>query len=126
MGNTSARRKPRLPRVEEIADRQLYDRVERREGGLYLVDTRGLLADVEVRNEEASSLARFEENMDGLTKAWQVNALRVLVRNYHWMSKEGKQDRLEALNRRWRALYGDADFVVDEGPEGPVSLMRTG
>lgn len=104
-----------LPKVEQIADRAVqYDRVERLDGRLYLVDTRGLYAPVEVRDEETKGLPEFEENIRRLASADSVNLARAAVAAYPWMTEEGKEIRDALLSARWRELFGDALFVIDQ------------
>ncbi len=111
------RRTKRLLPPEAIADfRPGTDRVERRDGRLYVVDGQGLLADVEVQNlETPEALEKFRQNAAKMTKANDLGAWGQRVRFTALLSREGKLERLEILGARWRELFGDASFVVDEG-----------
>lgn len=107
------RRRP-LPRAEDIADRGPWDKVERSNGHLYLMDTRGYLAPVRIRDDETTGWPAFVENCQKLTKAGEINQRILWVARYPWMTPEAKQKRIQALRDRWRQLFGDAMFVVDE------------
>ena len=108
----------RLPRINQIADRnQSYERVERKNDRLYLVDTRGLLADVEVLDEETEGWHEFQEYVARMTRTEQINRARLAIRHEPWMTFEAKQVRDDLLRARWRELFGDAMFVVDDPPE---------
>lgn len=104
----------KLPRPEEIADfHPVSDRVERRNGKLYVVDITGMRAPVEVRDEETSGLLQFKENAAKLATAAEINDHFFRIRATPFLSDEGRKERLEILRARWKELYGDALFVVD-------------
>ena len=108
------RRRRTLPSVDAIADRQPSDIVERRNGRLYLVDTNGAFAPVEIRDEETEGWPKFQENVAKMTRADEINRpWRALLQD-HWITEEGRQMRIDLLRQRWRELFGDAMFVVDD------------
>ena len=108
------RRKQRLLPVESIADRQPTDRLERRDGHVYLVDTNGLFAPVEVRDDETEGWPAFQSNIQKIARAEELNrAFRAVVLTAV-LSDEGREMRLNALRARWRELFGDANFVVED------------
>lgn len=110
------RRKGKLLPPENISDFRLgIDRLERREGRLYVVDGQGLLADLEVKDRETTeALERFRQNVAKMTTAGDLSACGQRVRFTALLSREGKVERLEVLSTRWRELFGDAKFVVEE------------
>ena len=112
--STKRRRRSQLPRISQISDRDpAHDRLERKEGRLYLVDTRGVLADVEVLDEETEGWPLFQENVARMTRASEINRARQALRLEPWMTYEAKKIRDDLLRTRWEFLFGDAAFVVD-------------
>ena len=110
----SRRRRRDLLAVEQVSDRcEQYDRVQRIDGKLYLADTRGLFAPLEVRDDEAEQLPAFRENLKKLRTANEVNMARRAVACYPWISQEGKEARDALLSARWREIFGDELFVID-------------
>lgn len=124
-------RSKRLPSVEHLPFLQPTDRVERRDGRLYVLDTEGFYAPIEVLDEETMDLealaayrARVQE-IDSLERCrWHI----LTVANYAAMSREARLQRLGILRGRyrefWRARYGDAMFAVVDQPEEPWSLVK--
>ena len=102
--------KRRLLRAENICDRGPGDRLERRNGNLYLVNEQGY-APVQVEDRETTGLPPFLATCAGLLDAEQIGRWALMV-STALMSPEAKQARLEALQQRWHQLYGDALFVV--------------
>ena len=107
-------RKQRLPTVEAIADRQPTDRLERRDDHLYLVDTNGYFAAVEVRDEETEGWPTFQANTQKMARAEEINRAFRAVALTSVLTEEGREMRLNALRDRWRELFGDAKFVVED------------
>lgn len=107
-------RKPRLLPVEAIADRQPSDRLERRDGRLYLVDGNGYFAPVEVRDEETEGWPAFQANTRKMLRAEEINRAFRAVALTGSLTDEGRAVRLNALRARWRELFGDANFVVED------------
>ena len=111
---TSRRRRRGLLTVEQVSDRsERYDRVQRIDGKLYLVDTRGPLAPLEVRDDETEQLPEFQDNIKKLWTANEVNMARRAIACYPWLSREGKEARDALLSARWREIFGDELFVID-------------
>jgi hypothetical protein len=109
-------RKRRLLPLEAISDFRLgIDRVDRRDGRLFVVDGQGYLADVEVQNGETpEALETFGENVAKMTRAGDLSAWGQRVRFTSLLSRDGKLERLAVLSSRWRALFDDAKFVVED------------
>jgi hypothetical protein len=107
------RKQPLLP-VEAIADRQSTDRLERRDGRLYLVDTKGYFAAVEVRDDETAGWPTFQANTQKMLRAEEINRVVRMVALTGALTDEGREMRLNALRARWRELFCDAMFVVDD------------
>ena len=108
------RRKQLLLPVEAIADRQPTDRLERRDGRLYLVDTKGYFAAVEVRDDETAGWPTFQANTQKMLRAEEINRVVRMVALTGSLTDEGREMRLNALRARWRELFGDANFVVED------------
>lgn len=108
------RRTRTLPRVTAIWDRGPSDEVRRIDGGLFLVDTNGDYAPVQLRDEEQDGWDTFVANTAKLTSAGQINDRITLVGSSPMLSEEGRQDRIQCLLDRWQELFGDAKFVVDD------------
>ena len=108
------RRRQRLLPVESISDRQPNDRVERRDGRLYVVDTNGFFAPVEVRDDETAGWPTFQANTQKTFRAEELNRAFRAVALTSVLTEEGREMRLNALRARWRALFGDAKFVVED------------
>ena len=51
-----------LPRIQDISDRQPTDKVVRRDGKLWLVDTNGAYADLELLDSETTDYPTFQAN----------------------------------------------------------------
>lgn len=108
------RHKQRLLPVEAIADRQATDRLERRDGRLYLVDTNGYFAGVEVQDQETEGWPIFQANVQKMARAEELNRWFRIVALTGALTDVGRQMRLNALRARWRELFGDANFVVED------------
>lgn len=108
------RRRQALPPVEAIADRQPTDRLERRDGRLYLVDTNGYFAPVEVRDDETEGWSTFQANTQKMARAEEVNRAFRAVALTSVLTDQGREARLRVLRIRWRELFGDANFVVED------------
>ena len=108
------RRRRTLPSVDAIADRQPSDIVARRNGRLYLVDTNGAFAPVEIRDEETEGWPKFQENVAKMTRADEINRSWLALLQHPWITEEGRQLRIALLRQRWRELFGDAMFVVND------------
>ena len=108
------RRRQRLLPVEAIADRQPSDRLERRDGRLYLVDTNGDFAAVEVQDQETEGWPTFQANTQKMVRAEEINRWFRVVALTASLADEGREVRLNALRSRWRELFGDANFVVED------------
>lgn len=108
------RRRQRLLPVENISDRQPTDRLERCDGRLYLVDTNGYFAAVEVRDEETEGWPTFQANTQKMVRAEEINRWFRIVALTSVLTEEGREMRLNALRARWRDLFGDAKFVVED------------
>ena len=106
--------KQRLLPVEAIADRQSTDRLERRDGRLYLVDTKGYFAAVEVRDDETAGWPTFQANTQKMLRAEEINRVVRMVALPGSLPAEGREIRLNALRARWRELFGDSNFVVED------------
>ena len=104
----------RLPSVESISDRQYTDRLERRDGRLYLVDANGAYAPVEVRDDETEGWPKFQENVAKLTRADDINRWFRMVALTGALTEAGREMRLNALRARWQELFGAAMFVVED------------
>jgi len=89
------------------------DRVERRNGRLYIVDTKGEYAPVEVLDQETPGLPIFQANVQKMTRANEIATWWFRVKADPYLSDQGKQERGAILRARWRELFGDAVFVVD-------------
>jgi len=104
-----------LPKVAELFDTApLTGYLERREDGLYLVSKEGHLAAIQVQDEETEGWTTFWENAAKMTKAAEINNAVLQVRRYPWMTEPAKRARVNLLRARWRELFGDAMFVVDD------------
>lgn len=112
--HTSKRRRQPLLPVEAIADRQSTDRLERGDGRLYLVDTNGSFAPVEVRDDETEGWPTFQANTKKMVRAEEVNRWFRIVALTASLTHKGREMRLTALRARWRELFGDAKFVVED------------
>ena len=108
------RRRKRLLPVENISDRQYTDRLERRDGHVYLVDTMDLFAPVEVRDDETTGWPTFQANTQKMVRAEEINRWFRIVALTGGLTEEGREMRLKALRARWRDLFGDANFVVED------------
>ena len=107
-------KRKRLSKVEEIADRQeMFDKLERRNGRVYLVDLREVLAPVEVRDEETEGWGKFQRNTQAMTTASEINRAYWAIWHYPWLTDEGRAARIQLLRARWRQLFAESNFVVD-------------
>ena len=107
------RRRPRLPKIESLAFLEPTDRLERRGGQLYVMDSKGIYGAIQVEDEETKGWPKFQETVAKMTRAGQINNAISNVRRYRWMTQPAKDARVGLLNARWRELFGDAMFVTD-------------
>ncbi len=127
----TTRRKRRLPRIVDLADTQPTDRVERRDGGVFVVDGNGSYAPVRVEDEEGMDLLgqrrwrTFVAGMESIARVrWHIFTQRAAP-----ISAETLAFRVGVLLERdreiWRAKYGEGVMfaVVDESEE-PWSLEK--
>ena len=108
------RRRPRLPKIESLAFLEPTDRLERRDGKLYVVDSKGIYGAIRVEDEETKGWPKFQENVAQMTKAGEINNAILAVGRYRWITQPAKDARVELLRTRWRELFGDAMFVTDD------------
>ena len=105
---------PRLPKIESLAFLGPTDRLERRDGKLYLVDSQGSYVAIQVEDEETKGWPKFQESVAKMAKAGEINNAIFAVRPFQWMTHPAKDARVGLLNARWRELFGDAMFVTDD------------
>ena len=67
------RRRPRLHKIESLAFVETTDRLERRGGKLYVVDSKGIYRAIQVEDEETKVWPKFQENIRKMTKAGEIN-----------------------------------------------------
>ena len=121
----------RLVTVEQIADRQASDHVERRGDRVYLVDGNGSYAPVQVQDREgmdSASQARYLAWVKTLASTARIRWHMGIIRTYAGLSEHSRKVRLEALAQRdrelWREKYGDASFAVPEDSDVAWSMEQ--
>ena len=64
---------------------------------------------------ETDSWPIFQANTKKLTSAEEINKWFLFVaKDTIKLTEKGRAVRLNALRARWRELFGDANFVVDD------------
>ena len=107
------RRRPWLPKIESLAFLKPTDRLERRGGKLYVMDSKGIYGAIQVEDEETKGWPKFQENVLKMMKAGEINSAMSNARRYRWITQPAKDAWVGLPNARWRELFGDAMFVID-------------